>query len=663
MYDDYARPSSVTSPYGAVTNYTYNDSASPPNHIATTNGHWAETVFDGFGRTIQTDAGYKSGSTSTTLSIVDTQYAPCGCSPLGKLSQQSAPYAPGGSDAWTVYHYDASGRTTSVVLPDGSTTSYVYQGNQVTVTDPAGKWKTFTMDAFGNLTSVVEPDPSLGNVTTSYTYDVLNHLTAVSMPRGTTTQTRTFNYTSSNVVGGFLLSATNPENGTVTYTYNSGTNTLASKTDAKAQNFTYQYDTYNRLTSLTWTNPPPPAGSQVLRSYMYDTNTLDSTFSGSYTAGRLVAVQNAQFTPGNGQAVSSIQLVEMYGYTQAGSVSGKRLQVNEKLPGGGGFSARNLDALYTYNNEGKVTSLNYPTTWSSTGSTPGPTYTYAFDNMWRPITLTDQNENVDVSGVTYNAANQLLSIDYFGQGESRQYNSLGQLIQMSSTGGPTTMNYSYNFPTGTNNGKISSAHNAVSGETITYQYDSLNRLISAAGSGWGDTYGFDSFGNLVSKTPTAGPAPSLSAGVNPANNQDVGLGYDANGNQATPPNNSGTLQYDSENRLIQNSVSAQYAYNSQNKRVWAGTLSSGNLTGQSANLYGIDGREVGELHHLSVSSSGFWDGPTNQSVYFAGKRVAIRHWSRIGAFVQDRLGSNVGTNANPISLYPWGEDRWNPGRE
>ena len=77
---------------------------------------------------------------------------------------------------------------------------------------------------------------------------------------------------------------------------------LPSRTDAKGQNFTYQYDTYNRLASLTWANAP--GGAQVLRTYMYDTNTLDSTFSGSYTAGRLVAVQNAKFTPGNGSPVS-----------------------------------------------------------------------------------------------------------------------------------------------------------------------------------------------------------------------------------------------------------------------------------------------------------------------------------------------------------------------
>src|ERR1035441_7565885 len=50
-----------------------------------------------------------------------------------------------------------------VTAPDGaSTTTYFYQGNQTTVTDPAGKWKTFTTDAMGNLTTVAEPSPPRG---------------------------------------------------------------------------------------------------------------------------------------------------------------------------------------------------------------------------------------------------------------------------------------------------------------------------------------------------------------------------------------------------------------------------------------------------------------------------------------------------------------------
>jgi hypothetical protein len=92
-----------------------------------------------------------------------------------------------------------------------------YSGNTVTVSDPAYKSKTFTRNALGNLTQVQESDPALGAVTTNYTYDILNNLTSVSIPRGSNTQTRTFNYTSGTTVGSDLLSATNSENGTVTY--------------------------------------------------------------------------------------------------------------------------------------------------------------------------------------------------------------------------------------------------------------------------------------------------------------------------------------------------------------------------------------------------------------------------------------------------------------
>jgi YD repeat-containing protein len=224
---------------------------------------------DGFGRTIETQTGYGT----TVVSLVDTQYVPCGCSPMGKVGQVSKPYAPGGTVYWTVYTYDGLGRTTQSQEPDGSITQYAYAGNTVTVTDPALKYKTFYMDAMGNLTQVQEPDPTLGLVSTYYTYDMLNHLIGVSMPRGSNTQTRTFNYITGTTVGLNLLSATNPENGTVTYTYNTDS-TLHTKTDAKGQVFTYAYDSYKRLTSIT-------VGSTVLRTFMYDTNTLDSTFSGS----------------------------------------------------------------------------------------------------------------------------------------------------------------------------------------------------------------------------------------------------------------------------------------------------------------------------------------------------------------------------------------------
>ena len=116
---------------------------------------------DGLGRPFLSQSGYNTGSTPTTVSSVWTNYWPCGCSPIGKEVQQSLPYAGTTAGPFTVYGFDAIGRTVSVTLPDGaSKTSYTYQGNWTTVIDPAGNWKQYEKDSFGNLIAVVEPDPS-----------------------------------------------------------------------------------------------------------------------------------------------------------------------------------------------------------------------------------------------------------------------------------------------------------------------------------------------------------------------------------------------------------------------------------------------------------------------------------------------------------------------
>jgi len=74
----------------------------------------------------------ETGYSGTTVSVVENEYEPCACTPIGKL---------------TTYTYDALGRTVSVVAPDGaSTTAYVYEGNTVKTTDTAGKWRKFTQD-------------------------------------------------------------------------------------------------------------------------------------------------------------------------------------------------------------------------------------------------------------------------------------------------------------------------------------------------------------------------------------------------------------------------------------------------------------------------------------------------------------------------------------
>ena len=663
------RPTSTTSPYGAVTNYTYVDTV-PRSQTATTcpggwngsncngNTHWVKTTYDGWGRTIETDAGYNGTAVSTVL----TNYAACGCSPLGKANNISEPYAPGGSPVFTTYNYDGLGRTTSTVAPDGSTTSYVYVGNAVGVNYPNGTWKQFSMDAFGNLFFVTEPDPTLGNVNTQYTYDMLNHLTQVLMPRGTTTQTRTFNYANGNTIGTLLLSATNPENGTVTYTYDSYKR-LATKTDAKGQVFTYSYDGFNRLTQIS-------VGSTVLRTYIYDSN-IDNPSYSQYTAGRLAEIRypTIAFTDsGNGRQDTN-QFTDMFSYTQAGQVAGKQIQVAKTTSSAYGVGS--LNVAYAYNSEGKVTSITYPTvvTNDSYGSNT-PTFTYTYDQMMRLSTLAESNTDPNlnhynqpvVNGVTYNAANQNTGMNYYQASETRAYNSLMQLtnITTAAPSGGTGLNITYNYTAGSNNGKIASTTDAISGETVTYQYDSLNRLISASGSGWTQTQAYDSFGNLTGRTGTGSASgTTISTPVNAATNQLTGYGYDANGNQI-----SSGYTYDQENRIeFANNGGVQYFYDGQNKRIWQATCNPNNgscsptsgwtLATEQINLYGPDGKLLGS-YGAAIQGTTVVFGIAAERAYFGGKLVAqLGSGGYLVSTVQDRLGSTG-------KYYPYGEERNSP---
>ena len=193
--------------------------------------------------------------------------------------------------------------------------------------------------------------------------------------------------------------------------------------------------------------------------------------------------------------------------------------------------------------------------------------------------------------------------------------------------------------------------NGVTGETITYSYDSLNRLLTASGSGWGEQYGFDGFGNLLSKTVTSGSGPSLSVTVNPANNQIQGVSgytYDANGNMSL---STGTLAYDAENRISYafggGASGVYYVYDYQNRRVWSwpGTEDSlGNATGYTLNMYSPTGQKLGAYTFAPGVNGSYVPYMVvtlvSSDQYFGSRRLAVL----------DQLGS-AGT------YYPWGENR------
>jgi YD repeat-containing protein len=135
-------------------------------------------------------------------------------------------------------------------------------------------------DGLGRLTQVFE-DPAGVNYETDYTYDALDNLLSVTQKGGTTSsalwRTRTFQYDSLSR----LISASNPESGTITYTYDANGN-LASKTSpapnqtgSATVTLSYCYDALNRLTSKAYTAQSCPMSSPVAM-YLYD----QSSFNG-----------------------------------------------------------------------------------------------------------------------------------------------------------------------------------------------------------------------------------------------------------------------------------------------------------------------------------------------------------------------------------------------
>ena len=256
-------------------------------------------------------------------------------------------------------------------------------------------------DALGSLRQVNEPNPSGGADYITYcTYSTLNQLLTASMTRpkvpadGTSvTQTRTFVYNSAQR----LQSVTNPENGTTSYTYNSD-GTMANKTDSKNQVISYFYDTMGRLAQVK-------NGNVILRTLTYDANPDDQGNNyGTYLLGRLARID---YGVGNSApAAAGNAWTELYSYDQAGGMLKKKLILGraELHPG-------SLEATLTYDDEGRMTSIKYPDFQydpaTATGPT-GPTYTYSYDQMGRPSTLTG---GAYVSGVTYGPAGELTSIN------------------------------------------------------------------------------------------------------------------------------------------------------------------------------------------------------------------------------------------------------------
>ena len=408
-----------------------------------------------------------------------------------------------------------------------------------------------------------------------------------------------------------------------------------------------QYDSYKRVTQVRhYAGGVEDVTARV--DYSYDTNPYDGSYS-QYTAGRLTARQ---------YQVNGMTFTEMYSYTQPGQVTKKKMRVakyfDRPYPYQGMWAQAELEGRQEYDNEGRVTRLTYP---AATGG-GGQSYDYGYDTMGRLKTMQDPNDPYHgwiISDATYGPAGEMFTMSGVVN-ETRTYNSRLQLSSFNST--------TYNYGTTANNGRIVSE--TASGETVTYQYDELNRLLKAetvATPGWGQQFTYDAFGNLTGKsgTPNHAAAPTMTLVVSRATNRVGGYTYDANGNQLTTATQG--LSYDFENRMVAsdnwNNTGMKYGYDPDNRRVYGASWSYNNGTGQYTYTnqlvyyWSAAGQRLGS-YALTLSAGTppsvppsvvlTWSG---DRVYFGGKLLRREGPAWTG---EDRLGS-VG------QYYPYGEAR------
>lgn len=286
-YDNMGRTKLVNYPDGGWDKNEYTDIAPLVIHStraqAPSPNITKNTIFDGFSRVSQTQLL----SNPLYPVYVDTTY-----DPLGRMASVSNPYFYGfasSSDGTTTFQYDAIGRKILQQEPDGNLQQWCFNGiadthhaqsncrpNQggfagiwTDKADEAGNnWQRGT-NAAGQLIGVIEPNGSL----TSYGYDGFNNLVSVTQTGSSGTLNRGFGYDGLSR----LVSSQNPESGTVTYAYLVNGQLCAgdaslpcSKTDANGMTISYGYDALNRLLSKSAPDIDAPPGGFSTSNLTYD---------------------------------------------------------------------------------------------------------------------------------------------------------------------------------------------------------------------------------------------------------------------------------------------------------------------------------------------------------------------------------------------------------
>ncbi|MGH9530767.1 MAG: RHS repeat-associated core domain-containing protein, partial [Terriglobales bacterium] len=445
-----------------------------------------------------------------------------------------------------------------------------------------------------------------------------------------------------------LLTAVNPESGTINYTYDSDGNVLTkvapkpNQTGALTVTTTYAYDALHRLTQKSYND-----GATATVKYGYDAVALSGCTTTPPTISPMLNPKGSRTAMCDASGATS------WSYDPEGAtLTEKRTLI--------GSSAITKTTSYTYNLDGSLATLVYPS---------ARTVTYTPSAAGRTLSAVDVANSINYAtnalyaphGALSSLKNGFVSGGFAGITTTNSYNNRLQPVVLSAAhAGGTVLSFSYSFdqdPSPSvvkNNGDVVQiVNNRDTNRTQSFTYDELNRIATAqsqATSGthcWGNSFAYDIWANLLSKTVTKCTAETLTVAVSTSNRiTNSGFTYDAAGNMTN--SGSGVMTYDAENRLV-TVAGVTYTYDGDGKRV---KKSSGKLywTGTGSDA-------LAETDLAGVIQSEF--------TFFGGKRVARRDGSgnTVFYYFSDHLGSaSVVTNATGTIVeesdyYPFGGER------
>src|SRR5581483_1361743 len=684
--DHLRRLKSVTGPpdpnnQKANTLYTYYDGSRASTVEQNIDGRYtlAWTQFDGLGRAHRT-ATLNDEDANNQYDQVDTCF-----DGRGEKIFQAYPYRSTGfnvtkacsnsQQSGEAFTYDALGRLTATTHTDGNTVTTDYsQFPTVTVTDETQRARQNKTDALGRLRVVLEPDAN-GNFSyeTDYLYDALDNLTQVNQNGdGSQPRVRSFIYDSLSR----LLTATNPESGTINYSYDADGNLLFKTSPAPnqasggtaTQTISYCYDSLNRLTGKAYNAQGCPLQSPAA-SYFYDQSSI-AGFPGltsQYPVGRLVASSTSAAGMQGGAG-------SFFSYDVMGRMISETEFNQDVSP-----PALNQAFQYAYKLDGSLQSITYPS---------GRRIDYEYNRAQRPLSAVDAADKINYyTGALYTpfgAPRQMVygsTSSFAGIIWTNNYNARMQptLLSATAVGQPTVLSMGYDFNScngnGGNNGNVCQLINGKNGtRNQSFNYDNLNRLLSASSGTWSESFGYDPWGNLLLKNTTGTVAPESPINLTVSGkNQVTNWCYDAAGNLVGPNGNCASYTqpvpshpfenvFDSENRLTSAKntagITTTYNYDADGQRV-----EKLNADGSGMLYWYGPGGEVLEETDLAGNM-------TAEYVFLGGKRIARLDFPNACSFsfpvhyyFADHLGSaDVVTGANgnieeESDYYPFGGER------